>query len=152
MTSGGDFLQHHPLLIIPNDSRRQRYTQRWSWLTAWSAELLLTFFFSPKYLHCFLSVNSIWKAATKALPDTIVSTCVWGICCLENGIQQSATEASSHQHASQLSVITPSEDLSWILEWNSSAQVPLYFSQLQTARETMIYSFQNAYSCLHFPA
>lgn len=35
---------------------------------------------------------------------------------LENGVQQSATNASSHRHASQLSVITSSEGLSCIRE------------------------------------
>lgn len=83
----------------------------------------------PLFIHLTTIINSLWF-----LQHATLAPCVWSFSCLENGTQQSATEASTHRHAAQLSVITQSEEHCCVQQASSSlAEGLLYFSQLETA-------------------
>lgn len=57
---------------------------------------------------------------------------------MENGTQESVTEASSHRHASQLSVIAMFVELH--IRGNSTVKGPLYFSHLEIAWQIKSFS------------
>lgn len=91
--------------------------------------IVRSFVLLPLFIHLTTILNSLWF-----LQHATLAPCVWSFSCLENGTQQSATEASTHRHAAQLSVITQSEEHCCVQQASSSlAEGLLYFSQLETA-------------------